>query len=632
MAPTTAGGGRRRPSVPLRITLLGRPAAHRDGVPVAPVRGRKAWALLAYLAGASRPVSRDQLVSLLFAEADDPFGALRWNLSALRRSLGPIVSAHSTVVELTPPPGTTIDVRTVLDGSWQDAIAVETLDHELLEGMAFDGCPGLELWLAGERRRVAAAAESALHAAALELLAGGAPARATEVATRLVVRAPLDENAHILLVRALAAGGDGVAAARQVAACRRIFAQELGAAPGPALEAALASAAAATPGAASTSARLGRPAIQALLESGRAAIAAGVLDPGLETVRRAVDEARAGGPGLTDLRADALVELGRALVHAARGRDEEGAAALHEALALAADGPRAGGVRPAPAALVTAQRELGYVEFLRGRYVHAERWLHDAGARARAIGDRGQEAQVQTTLGSVATDRAAYGDALEQLTAAVAGTTAVGDDRAAAYASSMLGRAHLLRGDLDPARAALDVALATAARVGWLAFLPWPESWRAAVDLASGDVDAAAERYDHAFAVGCQIGDPCWEGVSGCGVGLVLAARGRDGDALAVLEDASVRCVRAPDGYLWGKAYVLDALCRVALRADRPAAHRWVDELHDLAARTGMRELLARALLHRAALGDEGALVAAATVAADVDNPVLATLVAEAGG
>ena len=34
------------------------------------------------------PPSREGLASLLFPEADDPLGTLRWSLSVLRRSLG----------------------------------------------------------------------------------------------------------------------------------------------------------------------------------------------------------------------------------------------------------------------------------------------------------------------------------------------------------------------------------------------------------------------------------------------------------------------------------------------------------------------------------------------------------------
>ena len=80
---STEGG-----AVALTIRLLGPPAIARDGVPAPPPRGRKAWALLAYLLLADRPPSRRHLAELLFGDADDPLGALRWTLAELRRALG----------------------------------------------------------------------------------------------------------------------------------------------------------------------------------------------------------------------------------------------------------------------------------------------------------------------------------------------------------------------------------------------------------------------------------------------------------------------------------------------------------------------------------------------------------------
>jgi hypothetical protein len=69
----------------LAIHLLGKPTVVRDGRLVLPPKGRKVWALLAYLVSSDRVTSRQQLARLLFDEADDPLGALRWNLAQLAR-------------------------------------------------------------------------------------------------------------------------------------------------------------------------------------------------------------------------------------------------------------------------------------------------------------------------------------------------------------------------------------------------------------------------------------------------------------------------------------------------------------------------------------------------------------------
>ena len=72
------------------VRLLGAPSVETDGAPTAPPRGRKSWALLAYLVLSERPPTRQHLAALLFPEADDPLGALRWSLADLRRSSGPV--------------------------------------------------------------------------------------------------------------------------------------------------------------------------------------------------------------------------------------------------------------------------------------------------------------------------------------------------------------------------------------------------------------------------------------------------------------------------------------------------------------------------------------------------------------
>jgi len=69
-------------------------------------------------------------------------------------------------------------------------------------------------------------------------------------------------------------------------------------------------------------------------------------------------------------------------------------------------------------------------------------------------------------------------------------------------------------------------------------------------------------------------------------------------------------------------------LLEIAAEHRLDSGRLWAVELHDLAARTGMRELVVRALIHRAALGEDGNLDVAASLAEGIDNPALAGLVA----
>lgn len=587
------------------LHLLGPPRIVRgDGQAVA-LRGHKAWGLLAYLALRPAGATRSHLAGLLFADAEDPLAALRWNLTELRRGLGDI-ALRGDLLTLPRNALALVDLDVLAHGRWQEGLALPGLGGELLEGQHFSGCPAFQVWLDGERRHAASLTTALLREAALARLSEGAAADAAALARRLVALEPLDENFQVLLVRCLAVAGDGIGAARQAAACRALFQRELGTAPGPALDEALGT----TTAMPTHAAAAGRGAVMAQLEAGEAALRAGVLDAGLQCLRRAMADADALGD--VALRLRARVALGGALVHAARGRDEEGAAALHDALRL--------DQAAAPELTAAACRELGYVEFLGGRYERALAWLDRAGPLARHV--PAELARIATVRGAVLSDQARYGPALEQLRRAVELASASGELRQTLYAESMVGRVLLLNGDHAGAAAVLDRTVQQA-RQSWTAFLPWPQSLAAEGQLQQGHVDRAAEQFEQAFALGCQLGDPCWEGLAGRGLAQVAAVRRDAARARELLLDALQRSSRVPDAYQWGRVYTLDALCTLAIAQGWPEARARVDDMLAWAQRSGMHELAARAHLHSAALGQTAALEVAVELAHGIGNPML---------
>ena len=269
------------------IRLLGRPSIERAGGGAYRLRSRKSWALLAYLLLSEAPPARSQLAELLFGEADDPLGALRWSLAELRRGLGDEAAVDGDPVVLRLPAGTAVDLD-VLEPRWAAAVEVVGLGGELLDGLAVRGAPGFESWLLAERRRVAAASEAVLHEAALGLMAQGALDRARGFAVRAAVMSPLDEDHQALLIRLYRLMGDDAAAERQYAAWTALLQAELGVPPGVAVEAAMRERRREQAGV-PTSAT-----IEAALEAGSAAIAAGAVETGVSALRSAVRLADAG--------------------------------------------------------------------------------------------------------------------------------------------------------------------------------------------------------------------------------------------------------------------------------------------------------------------------------------------------
>jgi len=589
----------------LAIHLLGIPTVEQDGVQRPRPRGHKPWALLALLLLSEAPMSRERLAGMLFTEADDPLGSLRWNLAELRRLLGSQVKVEGDPVHLEIPVDTQIDVRTLVSGTSVEALHLPGLGQELLEGIQPAADAAFEAWLLAERRRYAGVSSAMLREAAVVRLASGDAPSAVELATRLVALDEYDEEAHALLIRAHVAAGHEPDARRYLKAVLERFRRDLGVEP----SATLVRAADPVSGMlASRPAGGTRATAGSLITAGEAAIAAGATEAGLDTLRRAVADAQDSGDGA--LVAQALVALGEAYIHGGRGRDGEGATTLHAALA-AAEGIGA-------AALVSeACRELGYVEMLRARYDRAEAWLKRALAEAP---DAGLHAAALGVSGSVANDRGRTDEAIRLLTRSAGEAAALDKPRLTGWAYSFLGRTHLLRDELTDARAALEHAMEAVRAAGWMTFIPFPQSLLGAVELAEGRIAEAKDAFEAAFALGCQIGDPCWEGLGARGIGLVKIVNGDIADGIRWLDDARTRCVRTPDAYLWIQGYCLDALCEQAIAHGVKGADRWVADLAALAARTGMDELLVRAQLHRAALGMAGARESAAVFAARIDN------------
>lgn len=595
----------------LAIHLLGSsPQVLLDDRPRASPRGRKVWALLAYLVMTESAPSREWLAELLFAEAADPLNALSWNLTQLRRLLGdePTIAGEPVVLRL--PPGTRVDVQALTEGSWRHATSLPNLGRELLEGMNFSGSPGFEVWLLATRRRLAGATESVLREAARARLAAGDSTRAVELASRLVTANPLDEDAQELLIRAYATGGDHASATSQRNACVALFQRELGVAPGVAvLEATKAQPAR------RSDRPVSGPVILAHLESGLGAIDAGAGDLAITLLRQAVGEAEQVADGL--LRVRTLVALGSALVHSFRGRDGEGGGILHEAITVAEQIGE-------PGSAAQAHRELGYVELLRGRYDRAQRWLRQASALS---GQEPEEhAWALAVQGVALTDVGRHADAVRAFEQALRWAPEQTPGQLQAWVWTFFGRLWLLRGELVPAATLLSRALATARSLRWTAFVPLPEALLADVDLQAGRIDQAAAAYEHAHAMALQLGDPWWEGYAARGLGLVAACRGDSTAALHWIHEARQQCVRLPDAYLWVEGYCLDALCQLGVEHGCPEVAQWVDDLEALAGRTGMRELMTRAYFHRSRLGDPAAGQAARVLAAEVDNPALALL------
>ena len=236
--------------------------------------------MLARIALADRPLTRAELAAELFGDADDPLGALRWCLADLRRALDDPDLLRGDPLRLEPD-STWVDVWALRDGT----LPAADLGGVLLDGVDMRNAPSFEVWLMLARGRSAARSMEELHRAALVSLTTGDPEAAIDPAGRAAALDPLDEGAQELFLRTLVEAGHAARASVHLSLCEATFARE-GLVPSPALRAA------ARPPLTAPRAGVRAGVVAAsFLRAGTAALDAGSVDAGVETLRRAAEEA-----------------------------------------------------------------------------------------------------------------------------------------------------------------------------------------------------------------------------------------------------------------------------------------------------------------------------------------------------
>src|SRR4051794_5713569 len=223
----------------LEVSLIGPPRVTRDGRPVT-FDTRKAMALLAHLALAERPRSREALCELLWPghDAEHARGALRRTLSALRKSIGEEwIETRGDSVALVRGADLDLDVQRFRELAGGDS-SIERLDEAVtllsggfLEGFGLRDSPNFDDWQIAEEGALEHELTAALRRLVEELAARGEYARAIPHATRRLGLDPLNESAHRQLIRMYAWGGDRAAALEQYRKCVRALSQELGVGP-----------------------------------------------------------------------------------------------------------------------------------------------------------------------------------------------------------------------------------------------------------------------------------------------------------------------------------------------------------------------------------------------------------------
>jgi DNA-binding SARP family transcriptional activator len=191
--------------------MIGQLTVLQDGHALELPVSRKARALLAYLALSPRSVLRSRLCELLFEDASDPRGELRWCLSKLRGVMGARIESREGSVRLELA-DCVVDAREIQQAckAGTGALAPERARVLLgqfrgafLEGLQVEHCPEITGWLLIQRRRF-----QAWHSDLLERLAAStSDGESLGYVEKWLELAPLDIRAHQRLLEALARRG-----------------------------------------------------------------------------------------------------------------------------------------------------------------------------------------------------------------------------------------------------------------------------------------------------------------------------------------------------------------------------------------------------------------------------------------
>lgn len=220
------------PVVMLRLTTLGGLSVHSGEAKTPVVSRPRHLALLCLLAAsASRGVSRDRILALLWPELDTEHGrnALNQLLFGLRRDLGDVVVGRAELRLNAAALPTDLEEFEAAIHRGDLGLAAELYRGPLADGFHISGAPLFERWLDEERARLARRSTGVLEQVAADLEKSGNWHEASKYRWRIAETDPLNSRAALNLIRTLAATGDRVGASELARRHEEMLRNETGA-------------------------------------------------------------------------------------------------------------------------------------------------------------------------------------------------------------------------------------------------------------------------------------------------------------------------------------------------------------------------------------------------------------------
>lgn len=221
----------------LTILLFGPPEVQLDDQPLS-ISRRKSRALLYYLAASPRPVQREQLLNLFWADTERSAAqqVLRTTLHGLRKELGEHLAVERDAVALRSD--TQVDARMFarnLSTPGSDVLKLETVlslyRGPFLDGFVMEESVAFEQWYLAERERYQRLAVRGMVSLSQAHAAVGEYAAGLQALERGLALDPLQEDLQRETLRLAYLAGDRAGAIRRYDQLRRLLDEELGVPP-----------------------------------------------------------------------------------------------------------------------------------------------------------------------------------------------------------------------------------------------------------------------------------------------------------------------------------------------------------------------------------------------------------------
>lgn len=216
----------------LEIFTFGGVEIHLDGVRVKNFHSKKSIALLIFLAIAKKPVPRQKIAAILWANSSESaaHNNLRVVLSGIRKALPNYLHTDRDTLSLSNKQAIWIDVlkfKTLVNAT-RIRSALSIYHGKFMQGFFLRDCAEFENWMIAHQEVFHEELLAAIYSRILQCLEAGSYSEGIYLARHYLILNPISERGYFQLISALVLSGQREAAIIEYGKCEEVLEKELG--------------------------------------------------------------------------------------------------------------------------------------------------------------------------------------------------------------------------------------------------------------------------------------------------------------------------------------------------------------------------------------------------------------------